>query len=256
MKKISQDVLTVLDRCTFSGPELRLPEQLDRKLYVDVAKVIELAGGKWNKKAKAHLFAADAAGEIEPVILTGEISNAKQDFGQFDTPMPLARDLVALAKIEPGMMVYEPHAGIGNLVAAVLEATKGGAKIFGNEIDPKRHAKCVERNFHAFGSGGLGMADFLTVEPNPVFDVVLMNPPFAKGVDVRHVLHAAQFLRTGGRLVSVMSAGVTFRNDALTSGFRHIVEERGGKIEMLPEDSFKASGTSVNTVLVSFPAAA
>jgi hypothetical protein len=59
-----------------------------------------------------------------------------------------------------------------------------------------------------------------------------------------------RFLKPDGRLVAIMSAGVSFRQDKRTTAFRKLVEERGGMIEPLPEDSFKESGTSVNTVLV------
>jgi hypothetical protein len=81
-------------------------------------------------------------------------------------------------------------------------------------------------------------------------DVVLMNPPFSKGQDVKHVTHALGFLKPGGRLVAIMGAGVTFRQDKRTNEFRELVQAMGGTIERLPEGSFKSSGTMVNTVIV------
>ena len=97
-------------------------------------------------------------------------------------------------------------------------------------------------------------ADFLEVMPNPIYDRVVMNPPFSRQADIMHVLHALQFLKPGGLLVSVMAASVTFRENKLTTDFRATVEARGGYIEPLPENSFKASGTGVNTVLAAIPA--
>ncbi len=96
--------------------------------------------------------------------------------------------------------------------------------------------------------------DFLTVQPEPVYDRVIMNPPFCRQADIKHVTHALRFLKpNGGLLVSVMSAGVTFRQNKLTTDFRQLVEERGGVIEKLPEGSFKASGTMVETVIAVIP---
>lgn len=38
----------VLQNCTIEGNVVKLPsEQLDRKLYQEVAKALELIGGKW-----------------------------------------------------------------------------------------------------------------------------------------------------------------------------------------------------------------
>ena len=72
--------------------------------------------------------------------------------------------------------------------------------------------------------------------------------------NTRHVLHAARFLSPGGRLVSVMSAGVTFRTSAKHAAFRDFVAAHNGAIEPLPEGAFKPSGTSVNTVIVTLEA--
>ena len=54
----------------------------------------------------------------------------------------------------------------------------------------------------------------------------------------------------GPTLVSVMSAGVAFRQDKEHREFREYVAANGGSIEPLPDDSFRSSGTGVRTVLV------
>lgn len=93
-------------------------------------------------------------------------------------------------------------------------------------------------------------ADFLTVEPNPAFDVVLINPPFERLQDVEHVRHALEFLRPGGVLVAIMSAGTFFRTDSKSVDFRDWFEGMGGEVEDLPEGSFRESGTGVATKIV------
>ena len=246
MPQIAQDVLKVLDSATIDGALLTLNGNLDRKLYVETNKVLEAAGGKWNKKAKAHVFDGDAIDAIEPIILTGEYRVAKQDFGQFDTPEALAEQVVALAEIQAGMLVLEPSAGIGSIARA---AALAGGIVTAVEIDAKRAG-------HLAGIPGVTghNHDFLQSTPNRHFDRVVMNPPFAKQDDIRHVLHAFRFLRPGGRLVSIMSNSVMFRDNKLTTDFREFVTAHGGTMKALPEGSFKSSGTGVNTCIVTINA--
>ena len=89
--------------------------------------------------------------------------------------------------------------------------------------------------------------------PEPFYDRVVMNPPFARQDDIRHVTHAMRFLKDGGRLVSVMAASILFRDNRLTSDFRALIDERGGDIEECPEAAFRSSGTMVRTVIVTIP---
>jgi len=90
----------------------------------------------------------------------------------------------------------------------------------------------------------------MTPEGMEPFDVVLMNPPFAHEQDIAHVTHAIKFLRPGGRLVAICSSGVTFHGSKAGLAFRELVRLHSGHIEALPADTFKASGTCVNTVLL------
>ena len=254
--KISDEVLNVLGNYTFDGPRLMLPAQLDRKLYVAVNAVLEANGGKWNRSAKAHVFPGESAEDaIEQALATGEFRRVKQELGQFDTPEALADRVVELADIKPGMLIFEPSAGIGNLVEAIMLKTGTGAGIFANEIDPKRMEECRTRNWKAFGGGGLSNNDFLKmpvppVEENLHFDRVVMNPPFAKQADIDHVLHAMRFVRAGGRLVAIMSASVRFRTNAKTVAFRELMDSMGAHWEDVPEGAFKESGTAVNAVIM------
>ncbi|PSS62481.1 SAM-dependent methyltransferase [Ensifer sp. NM-2] len=245
MPQISEDVLKVLDAATLEGAKVFLTGALDRKLYTETNKVLEAAGGKWNRSAKAHVFDGDAADALEPIILTGEYSRTKQDFGQFDTPHVLAENVVDLADVQAGMSVLEPSAGVGRIAAAARQV---GSFVTCWEIDEKRAEKLADV------AHSLNVGDFLAAEPVSAFDRVVMNPPFAKQDDIRHVLHALRFLKPGGRLVAIMSAGVMFRENKLSSEFRDLVEQSSGSIERLPEGAFKASGTSVNTCIVTINA--
>jgi phospholipid N-methyltransferase len=242
---IDSAVLDVLSNATMSGNSLKLTGQLNRPLYVITNKVLEAAGGKWNRKAQAHVFDGDAAEIMDQIILTGKVLNKKQELGYFPTPPAVVKRLLELAQIEPGMRVLEPSAGTGNILKAIIPSADKVAVEVNPEFIPKL-ALC--------GSGILVVeGDFLAI-PNArlrPFDRVVMNPPFApRQADIRHVNHALTFLKPGGRLVSVMSSSVTFRTNALTDSFRFRLPGFKGTIEALPENAFAESGTNVNTVIV------
>ena len=247
---ISDEVLDVLSNAKTSGHGLVLPEQLARPLYVATNKVLELAGGKWNRKAKAHLFEGDAAEIMDQIILTGEITDNKQELGYFPTPEKVVARLMELAGIEPGMTVLEPSAGQGAIVQELLRVTPF---VYAIELDQSNyevlakitglHRVVIHKNFLEHGHS-----------LSAIFERVVMNPPFRFQADIKHVLHAFKFLKPGGRLVSVMSAGVAFRTNKLTTEFRRFMDEHNGTIEKLPEGSFSESGTDVNTVIVTLEA--
>lgn len=244
--KVSTDVLEVLDRAETDGPALRLVGQLDRNLYTRTNKVLEAAGGKWNRRARAHLFGQDAADAIEQILLTGEITTP-QDLGYFPTPTAVVERLIQLADLAPGMSVLEPSAGRGAIASAVAST---GAVVDCVELQ--------EDNFRALEAAdyvhGLLRGDFLNLQPDLAsYDRVVMNPPFARQQDITHVTHALDFLRPGGLLVAVMSASVTFRQGRAEE-FRKLVADRGGQIQALPDDAFKPSGTGVRTVIATVPA--
>lgn len=245
--RIDPAVSGILSRATVDGNAITINGQLDRAMYVKVNKVLEAAGGKWNRKAQAHLFPEPAAPILAALQADGTVLTA-QDEGWFPTPPPVVARILMLAGLQPGMKVLEPSAGDG--------AIAGPAASWGCAVD------CVELNAKratALRAAGFARSvadcDFLNVTPHPVYDRVLMNPPFAGKADLTHVRHALGFLRPGGLLVAVMAAGVQFREDRATAGFRELVDEAGGEIIPLPDEAFKESGTGIRTVLVTIPAA-
>jgi predicted RNA methylase len=255
--RVSNDVLAVLSRAQTDGNTLKLTEQLERPMYVAVNKVLEAAGGKWQRGRQVHVFDQPAANAMEQIILTGEIT-VPQDFGYYPTPLPVIAQMLELARIGPRwrspreLEVLEPSAGQGAIADAlaflgcrvdVVELLDSNIKVL---MSPEKAG--TRRKFMS--------GDFLKIQPGmgaSNYDRIVMNPPFEKRADIHHVMHALKFLKPDGLLVSVMSAGVIFRSDKLTTEFRDLVERRGGHIEELPDESFRESGTSVRTVLVTIP---
>lgn len=256
IRTLSPAVLAVLEGALVEGGVLRLPPgQLDRKVYVEVDKALTAMGGRWDRRARGHVFAegVDAAAELDAALQNGAVTDRKKQLGFFETPLVVAERVVRAADVQPGMRVLEPSAGRGGILAAlplgldVVEAV---------EVDG-RHASALTAALARFGpdtSTTHASADFLRFRGlESGYDAVVMNPPFAGQVDIDHVLHALGMLAPGGRLASVMSAGTAWRENRKARDFRALVDARGGRFVSLPEGSFTPSGTDVNTVLVTIP---
>jgi SAM-dependent methyltransferase len=236
--KITEDVLTVLSAGQTTGKSYTLPTgQLDRALYTKVNKVLEAAGGKWDRKTKTHIFDSDAEERMDQILTTGEVAIPKDEFEFFPTPPAVVERVRALAGIQRDMAVLEPSAGRGALLNGLFDVAVTAIEKMAENFEFLKNHSVADAVIHA---------DFLEVEPDPVFDRVVMNPPFSKRQDIKHVMHALKFLKPGGRLVAVMPASVDFRQDRLTTDFRKMITH----MERLPEGSFKSSGTMVKTAIV------
>jgi hypothetical protein len=248
--RINTDALTVLERCTVDGNKLFLPAgQLDRKLYEAVNKALVAMGGKWNTKDKAHLFAEDPTELLEQALLTGEVLDVKHELQYFPTPTTLAERMLELAF---------PDGCAGRVLGKVLEPSAGEGAIAQVLYRAGYRVTVCERHpsfrliLDAMGCTLLPETDFLLVPSDPYYDAVVANPPFSRQQDIDHVSHMLDMLAPGGRLVTIMSAGVTFRTNKKTTDFLARLHTvcRDVEIERLPEGTFKSAGTLVNTVLV------
>jgi ubiquinone/menaquinone biosynthesis C-methylase UbiE len=249
-RKIEPDVLAVLSQCTVSGQNVYLPAtRLDRKLYAQVNEVLMALGGKWvGRKVQAHVFEEDPAAVLDVAVGTGTFVKP-QDFGYFPTPAALVERLLALAGLEPGMKVLEPEAGTG---AIALPA----ARIVGFDlVTPIELLPGNARKLREAGFSFVNEMDFLTVDPVPIFDRILMNPPFANMADVEHVMHATRFLKPDGVLASIMSPSWGSHSSRKAASFRDFVAECDGEVQEIERGAFREAGTDIATRMVLLEAA-
>ena len=247
MKEITQEITPevkeILEKGKTEGCLYFLPYiQLDRAMYIEVNKILELLGGKWNRSKKAHVFDTEEdASSILGAVEEGGVIDKKKTYQFFETPEELAKQMVELADIKTGMSVLEPSAGHG----AIAKFIPKDSEIYLYEIDKE---KCKVLNEMRYTK--ISCIDFLsTTNTIGGFDRIVMNPPFTKGQDAEHVLHAYDCLNEIGRLVSVMSASVKFNQQKKYAKVRELIETNGEIVEV-PQGAFKDSGTNVNTVIV------
>ena len=250
MKTIPQDVLKVLSTVEIEGTNVKITGQLDRKLYLLVNEVLDRIGGKWNRKAKAHVFSEDPTDKLNAVIECG-VLEPKVKTGYFPTPPALVARMIELAELDRKHMILEPSAGQGHISDAICKTLN----IHTNEITV---CETLQKNIEILENKGyrVNPYDFFKLETpclvnNTKFDRILMNPPFEAQADIVHVTTAFSLLADGGVLAAIMSSGVMFRENKKTIMFReNILNKYGVLVEDNPEGSFKESGTMVNTVMV------
>ena len=205
---------------------------------------------------KVNLLLAEYYGEALANDLDegdeSELKNPKtslaKNYGHFPTPELVAYDVIEMARlyknVNPPLQVLEPSAGEGNIARL---AAKEGVIVDCIEIQPHL-AKILE----ASGQYRRVMqGDFLAHPPKPIYDRVVMNPPFDRERDIDHVMHAMKFLKDDGILVAVMSAGTEWRETKKSRAFRDYMNGLNASWRDLPMGAFSEVGTNVNTIVLS-----
>ncbi len=149
------------------------------------------------------------------------------------TPEALAKEVVALSGIDSDSRVLEPEAGIGSIADEAREITE--------------HVDCIERmcdfceilklkKHHVISN------DLLETESEPVYDAVLMNPPFSG--ECEHIQKAFEFVRPGGSLVAVCSPAVQWKGTRKYTQFRDWLAEHPYSFSKPSDGKFEMTGIS------------
>ena len=245
----------VLQGCTVDGNVVRLPQgQLDRQLYMEVARSLELIGGKWKGgKVGGFVFPEGYEDEINSLlgkIAVGESVNLKKEYQNFFTPTFLADTKVDLLLIESTDTVLEPSAGQGALVEAVLRHRPYNTvfcveKMDTNQIILDRKFRDIDYVFimHPLND------DFLRLESSK-FNKIIANPPFSGNQDIDHIYKMYEMLADGGRIVTIASIHWRISQNKKEVAFSQWLREVNADISDLPSGTFKESGTSIPTCLI------
>ncbi len=120
---------------------------------------------------------------------------AQQVWDFYPTPTAVIDKMLEVAHLQPHHHVLEPSAGSGDLVRAI--ALAGVERVDCFEIHPLLRQALQLQQFNLIGF------DFLMAAPNPIYDRVIANPPFGNNGVANHTIHGYNFLKPGGRLVTI-----------------------------------------------------
>lgn len=147
---------------------------------------------------KWTLLDADVKGDIYEGLLEKNAEDTKSGAGQYFTPRPLIKAMVACVRPEPKKTIADPACGTGGffltaydwLVAnnAMNREEKEFLKhetFFGNEIVANTRRMCLMNMFlhnigEIDGDSSVSPNDALIADSGQRFDYVLANPPFGK----------------------------------------------------------------------------
>ncbi len=182
----------------------------------------------------------DAQREIARLTAEMELSRPP---GYFSTP-PAVYELMFSYVYGSPKRILEPEAGSGALADGIKERW------------PEARIDCIEVNWNLrkileLKGYTLVGHDFLEFEGEPVYDAVIMNPPFENGQDGIHIQHAYSLLAPGGTLVSVCSPSLFTNRNGRSKLFSEWFEEVNGYAYDLPAGSFlPATGVSSKFVVI------
>ena len=112
----------------------------------------------------------------------------------YPTPQNVIDKMPTLAGLQPHHYVLEPSAGSGDLANAIAQIGVKDINCF--ELHPLLQKALRLQGFNVLGD------DFLASTPQPIYDRIVANPPFANNGVNHHTSHAFKFLKPGGRLVN------------------------------------------------------
>ncbi len=156
-------------------------------------------------------------------------------FNLFQTPSKIALKMVEMAGNLHGKSILEPSAGLGRIIEQIPEDLHKNITAYDINIE------CVEYLYNNFSKvNKLKRCDFLSVDSGE-YEIIIMNPPFKQGQDIKHILHAVKKLKSGGVLIALCYDGIRQNN---------ILKPICDYWEVLPENSFKESGTNASVSIL------
>ena len=169
----------------------------------------------------------------------GTAPRAVIGFNLFQTPRPIAAQMAELLAgyVGEGCRILEPSAGLGRLYEP-LAAIRARWEMV------EEAGECVRALEKAIKGARIQHRDFLTTTAEDLggkFEAVIMNPPFKQGRDVKHILHALEMVKPGGRLVSLCYNGTKQRE--------HLKPIAAEWID-LPANSFREEGTGASVAMI------
>jgi hypothetical protein len=214
-------------------------------------------------------------------VKSSSIGRSKEEYklllsnidGFYPTPKRVANqlldelDLSDMAKWprDEVIRILEPSAGMGGLVDALLSAASDNdyLGLTSNRVieltaleyyqDLCKYMQQKYSNQSTSIAINIQCDDFTEYNPDHRFHYILMNPPFENKQDIKHVLHAYELLKDGGRLAAIVSRS-TASSHALkiNQQFQDFLTRNDAQIIDIEEGAFMESDvrTGVSTSMI------
>ena len=185
-----------------------------------------------------------------------------KDFAFYPTPEKTVDLVMAEVHLSKGDRILEPSAGTGALLRGLWreQAKTMSSRYEEYRISPDEltidaveihPARCERLRADPSLRCRVTEANFLDLDAVPIYDKVVMNPPFSGTTYIAHVMQAFDFLKPGGCLVAVLPVTADLGETPRHISF-HRWLDRAGRYSWhdLPMGSFAESGTMINTTVL------
>lgn len=242
------DKNAILQACTVHGFIVKLPDrQLERDLYLEVKKALELIGGKWKGgKTQGFEFHEDPT-DLLAQVANGQKRNLKKEYQFFGTPDALGDTCVEMLRIDEYDFIVEPSAGQGALIKAVHRRHPEMLVHYCELMPLNRkflekipHTQYLTDNFLKLGRSRL----IGTVTK------IIANPPFSDSQDCKHIRLMYDLLAPNGRLVSIAGTGWKHRPYKEDKEFRAWLDTVDSEVHPVKAGTFAESGTQIETCII------
>lgn len=255
MKIYNEELISILD-IEGEHRSVKITAELDRKRYKEVNEVLERLGGKWNRKAKAHLFQVNPKPLIDAYLATGKLPE-KNPTAFFPTPKELSEAVLNLSGFSDEyfgedmckMKVLEPSGGVGGLADTIMEISGGFADLDVVEILDINQRLLKSKGYEPICKDFMEYNKDYSIK----YDYILMNPPFSLKGDrkayITHINHAFEMLNWKGVLAAIVPVGFLHNETKKDKEFLELIAQCGSLFKN-PKNSFKDSGTTVDTFTI------
>jgi len=185
-------------------------------------------------------------------------SEEQMEFQQFSTPPTLAAVAVWAGRPRKGEVMLEPSAGVGGIS---VFAHNAGAEVHMNELDPRRRAMLEHMGYGAVtGENAEQLHNILPGDVRPT--LIVMNPPFSSTAGrkrgerktanaTRHLDQALARLEPGGRLVAILSQGMSADKAFMSKWWSKVRENNTLRANIRMDGAiYKKYGTNFDNLLV------
>lgn len=240
-----QSITDIIDLLELVDDMLVLPEKwCSPKLYKHLGEFLKTFDCERVKYKKRVAYKNDGEFSNAQIIhigkqLGGVSLSSKFDF--YPTPPTLVERVQELANISEYDTVLEPSAGTGSLLAGLNKNN-----ITCIELNEVLSAILKEKGYLVHNCA------FEDFDFNVKYDKIIMNPPFGKRLDAKHIILAFnKYLNEGGTLVAIHSSGIKSSTDKYSKEFQKLFSEYGTLQENYNNEEFKNSGkgTTVSTCI-------
>lgn len=228
--------------------------------YNRLKPLIGLVGGFWREKYGGFSFNGtkqdverkmEYCSRLDSFTIPDEVlQRSKYKF--YPTPSEIAENLVDLANISELDVCLEPSAGQGSILDCIVKKTSHYVAV---ELDPLNIDCLVNRGYKVYHMPFEDYYNFYKYYRNYKVEQeitrVVMNPPFAETLCLRHVMLAYDLLAPGGILVTILPENALYyKNNKVTDTFNCLLKGIQSECKPMATRVFANMGVNVHTVVL------